>query len=93
MGYSDKRHFKVKSAVTTIWVTFGKIWATFYYYVWSHCNDNAGRLLALPELLFPTLRGALGSRFSAQKHWAAFPVPVLPSAATIAELVQELAIV
>ena len=27
---------KVKTAVATFWATFVKIWATFYFGIWSH---------------------------------------------------------
>ena len=36
LGYFEKPHFKVKTALTTIWATLGNSWAAFYYYVWSH---------------------------------------------------------
>jgi len=37
LGYFEKHHFKVKTAVTSFWVTFVKIWATFYSNIdWSY---------------------------------------------------------
>ena len=35
LGYFEKPHSYVKTAVATSWVTFGNIWATFYC-IWSH---------------------------------------------------------
>ena len=28
--------FQEKTALATFWATFGKIWATFYFNIWSH---------------------------------------------------------
>ena len=36
LGNVKKPHFYVKTAVATIWTTFGNIWATFYSNFWSH---------------------------------------------------------
>ena len=41
-GLEWKPHFKVKIAVATIGVTFWKIWATFYFNIWSHCTLTDG---------------------------------------------------
>ena len=32
---------KVKTTVATFWVGFVKIWATFYFSIWTHCSCNA----------------------------------------------------
>ena len=36
LGYFEKPHFYVKTALATFKATFGKNWATFYSNIWSH---------------------------------------------------------
>ena len=36
LGYFEKHPFKIKTAMTTFWATYGKIWALFYFKIWSH---------------------------------------------------------
>ena len=31
-------HLKVKTDQATYWATYGLIWATFYFNIWSHCS-------------------------------------------------------
>ena len=38
LGYFEKPHFYVKTAVATYWVTFGNSWATCFSNIWSHCS-------------------------------------------------------
>jgi len=37
LGYLKNITFQVKTNVITFWPTFGNIWATFYFYICSHC--------------------------------------------------------
>ena len=36
LGYFEKPHFYVKTALAIFWATFGKNWATFNSNIWSH---------------------------------------------------------
>ena len=40
LGYFEYPHSYVKTAVATFWATLGNIWATFYFNIWSHCNQS-----------------------------------------------------
>ena len=31
--------FQAKTAVASFWATFGKVWATFIFNIWSHCVE------------------------------------------------------
>ena len=33
-------HFPIITALATFWATFGNIWATFNFSIWSHCSLN-----------------------------------------------------
>ena len=37
LGYFEKHHAYVNTALATLWPTFGQHWATFYSNIWSHC--------------------------------------------------------
>ena len=37
LGNFEKLNSYVKTALATFWATLGKIWATFYSNIWSHC--------------------------------------------------------
>ena len=37
LGCLEKHYIKVKTALVTLWATFGSIWATFNFNIWSHC--------------------------------------------------------
>ena len=37
LGYFEKSHSYIKTALAIFWVTFGKNWVTFYSNIWSHC--------------------------------------------------------
>ena len=32
-----KHNSLVKASTVTVWATFGKSWATFYFNIWSRC--------------------------------------------------------
>ena len=40
LGYFEYPHSYVKTAVATFWATLGNIWTTFYFNIWSHCNQS-----------------------------------------------------
>ena len=40
LGYFEKPHSYVKTALATFWATFGKNWATFYSNIWSLCSHD-----------------------------------------------------
>ena len=66
LGYFEKPHFYLSTAVSTFWATFGEIWATFYSNIWSHwaavrlevcgCTTNLTKML----------------KFDLQKHFCKF---------------------
>ena len=48
--------FQVKSAVATFRATFGKLWATFNFNIWSHCTGWFAGVIALKVKLHQSLQ-------------------------------------
>ena len=44
LGYIEKHNILVKTAVGIVWATFGRIWATFYFTLWSHWTPNPAKV-------------------------------------------------
>ena len=45
LGYSEKTHSNIKTALTTLGRLFGKNCATFYCNIWSHCSRGQWQTL------------------------------------------------
>ena len=39
LGFLKTSNFNVKTTVATSLATIGKLWATFYFNIWSHCTQ------------------------------------------------------
>ena len=54
LGYFEKPHSDVKTALASYWATFGeKNWATFYSNVWSHWPLNNDTIVCLDHSVNP----------------------------------------
>ena len=64
LGYFEKHRLQVKTAVATFWITFGIIWATFYFIIWSHWLSVTVSWLPTSDLDFSLFLPHLLSPFS-----------------------------
>ena len=70
--------FQAKTDLSTFWPTFGKIWATFYFSIWSHCNLEARRRRETKRGVWKTVKSSGSSKrypaivWKSRIHWKEF---------------------